>query len=144
MSLSFIDEWIGVSDNESVSGKSQFRPSHDRVIAWDDSTGLRLQRTRRGSEFYLALRVGSMAPQWRIKTYPIAVSLSRILKTKRTGQINVSHFAFASQPFEILLLEYRSFTWAALSTKPSPSALMILFRRFPPETQFSWPGHGAD
>jgi hypothetical protein len=139
MSLSFIDEWIGVSDYESISGKSQFRPSHDRVVAWDDSTGLRLQRTRRGSEFYLALRVGCMAPQWRIKTYPIAVSLSRVLETKRSGQINVSHFAFASQQFEILLLESRSYIWAALSMKPSPSALMILFRRFPPATRFSWP-----
>lgn len=144
MSKVFLDEWIGVSDMDSVSGKSLFRPSHDKVLAWNDSTGLRLQRTCRGREFYLALRVGSAPPQWKVMTYPIAVSLSRILETKRSGQINVSHFAFATQRFEILLLEGRSNSWAALSKRPSPSTLMSLFRHLPPLTRFSWPGHCSD
>jgi hypothetical protein len=140
MSVVDLDRWTLISETGSIGGSVPFRPTHDAVVAWNDDTGLRLQRRPRRGEFYLALRDGNGRHQWRVKPYPMSREVAGIFTRRRNSDVRLSHYASASTGLEIIILDCGRSVWAALNVAPSPDILMGLFLRFPPPIRFSWPG----
>jgi len=135
-----LDRWTPVSDADSVRGTAVFRPTHDPIVAWNDETGLRLQRRTDEEEYYLALRDGNGRQQWRVAPYPIARDLADFFRRTRFKNIRLKHHASEKAAIEILILSCGRSVWAALNVAPSPAVLMGLFLHFPPPIRFTWPG----
>jgi hypothetical protein len=140
MSMADLDQWTLISDTGSIRGAVPFRPTHDAVVAWNNDTGLRLQRSREEGDFYLALRDDRGRQRWRVRPYPLSREVADIFKRKRNSDVRLSHYASASTGVQILILDGGRSVWAALNVAPSPDILMGLFLRFPPPIRFSWPG----
>jgi hypothetical protein len=140
MNVIDVRRWTLVSDADSVRGSLAFQPTYDDVVAWNDETGLRLQRNRKKGEFYLALRDGTGSQSWRVAPYPMARDIAAFLDQRRNGDIRLWHYASANASIEILILDCGNSVWAVLNVPPSPTVLMGLFLRFPAPIRFTWPG----
>jgi len=74
-----------ITDRESVNTSSHFRPTHDRLLAWNED-GDRLHRSRLG-EHYLALRV--QPGSWRITPFVTSPEFGKRLRLVCKGDVRL-------------------------------------------------------